>query len=223
MMVAEATSLHGIRSVGGIPQPTGERPAGLQGATCAPHAVWCPQYALAMSSAIDALDPSNGGHSERVARLAAGLAHELDWTPEAIARIHLAGLLHDIGKIGIDRQLLRKPEPLTGPEYEQVKQHPVLGYRILSGVQPMAGILPAVLYHHEQWNGGGYPEGLAGEQIPQIARIVAVADAFDAMTSDRPYRDGLPLDMVRQVFQEGAGTLWDPAVVAACFRSLAQG
>ena len=171
----------------------------------------------ALTSAIDAKDPYTRGHSGRVARVAARLAKELRCDNEFIATIYMAGLLHDIGKIGIDDAVLRKPGKLTDAEFEHIKQHPALGYKILADIKQFAPVLPAVLHHHEQWNGTGYPCRLTGEQIPFIARIVAVADAYDAMISDRPYRPGMPPKKVQKIFQEGAGQQWDADVVTAFF------
>ena len=171
----------------------------------------------AMTSAIDAKDPYTCGHSDRVARISVRLAKELDCSPEMLHTLYMAGLLHDIGKIGIDDAVLRKPGKLTPEEFEHIKQHPELGHRILADIQQLAKVLPAVLHHHEQWDGKGYPHQLAADAIPQIARIVSVADAYDAMTSDRPYRKGIERDKVEQIFREGAGKQWDPAVIAAFF------
>jgi HD-GYP domain-containing protein (c-di-GMP phosphodiesterase class II) len=131
----------------------------------------------------------------------------------------MAGLLHDVGKIGIDDNVLRKAGHLTDVEFEHIKKHPELGYRILADLKPLADVLPAVLHHHEQWDGGGYPFGISGDAIPQIARILAVADAYDAMTSDRPYRRGMAEDKVQEIFRNGAGKFWDPEVVDAFFKS----
>jgi HD-GYP domain-containing protein (c-di-GMP phosphodiesterase class II) len=131
--------------------------------------------------------------------------------------IYMAGLLHDIGKIGIDDAVLRKPGKLTEAEFDHIKQHPELGYRILADMHELADVLPAVLHHHEQWDGKGYPFKLAGEQIPLIARILAVADAYDAMSSDRPYRRGMPLERVEELFQLGSFQQWDGEVIKAYF------
>jgi len=125
--------------------------------------------------------------------------------------------LHDIGKIGIDDAVLRKPGKLTPEEFDHIKEHPELGYRILADISQLADVLPAVLHHHEQWDGKGYPFKLAGDQIPYIARILAVADAFDAMSSDRPYRPGMPVDRVEELFNLGAAQQWDAEVVKAYF------
>ncbi len=171
----------------------------------------------ALVSAIDAKDPYTSGHSDRVSRVAVRIALELRCSPKALNTICLAGLLHDVGKIGIDDNVLRKTERLTDDEFEHVKRHPEMGYRILADLKQLADVLPAVLHHHEQWDGGGYPHGLKGEETPLIARIMAVADAYDAMTSDRPYRRGMSEDQVDQVFREGTGRQWDAKVVAAFF------
>lgn len=171
----------------------------------------------ALSSAIDAKDPYTHGHSERVARVAACLAEEMGLDDDALNTIYLGGLLHDIGKIGVDDRVLNKPGALSAEEFEQVKQHPQLGYDILRGVRQLEKILPIVLHHHEAWDGGGYPHRLVGEQTPLLARVAAVADAFDAMSSDRPYRKGMDETTLDRIFREGAGSQWDPQVVAAFF------
>jgi len=171
----------------------------------------------AMSSAIDAKDPYTRGHSDRVARVSARLAKQLRCDDETIRTIYLAGLLHDIGKIGIDDGVLRKPGKLTDAEYEHIKTHSEIGYRILRGLRKLGHVLPVVLHHHESWDGKGYPFGLNGTNIPFLARIVAVADAYDAMSSDRPYRKGMDDDKLDSIFRAGAGKQWDPDVVEAFF------
>jgi len=173
----------------------------------------------ALSSAIDAKDPYTCGHSDRVARVAVRIAKELGGQPSLLHTVYMAGLLHDVGKIGISDEVLRKPGALTKEEYEHIKQHPELGYRILADLKQISAILPAVLHHHEQWDGRGYPAALSGEDIPEIARIMAVADAFDAMTSDRPYRPGMADEKVDQIFRDGSGKQWDPRVVDAFFHA----
>ncbi len=171
----------------------------------------------ALSSTIDAKDPYTRGHSERVARVAVCLAKHLGCSEEELNTLYFGGLMHDIGKIGIDDAVLRKPEQLTPDEFEQIKQHPQLGYDILEGVKQLEHLLPVVLHHHENWNGQGYPSGLAGETCPKLARIAAVADAFDAMSSDRPYRKGMADDTMHKIFRDGAGVQWDPQVIEAFF------
>jgi len=173
----------------------------------------------ALSSAIDAKDPYTCGHSDRVARIAVRLARELGMDPKMLDTIHLCGMLHDIGKIGISDNVLRKPGGLTEDEYKHIMTHPELGHKILVDLKKLDGILPVVLHHHEAWDGSGYPSGLAGEEIPIAARIVAVADSFDAMGSDRPYRMCMPDEKIDAIFRSGAGSQWDPRVVDAFFRA----
>jgi putative nucleotidyltransferase with HDIG domain len=171
----------------------------------------------ALTSAIDAKDPYTHGHSERVSRVAVCLAEQLGLDKEQLDTLYLGGLLHDIGKIGVDDQVLNKPGALTPEEFEQIKKHPQLGYDILRGVRQLQKILPIVLHHHEAWDGSGYPHGLKGDSTPLLARIAAVADAFDAMSSDRPYRRGMPDEKLDAILREGAGRQWDPNVVDAFF------
>jgi HD-GYP domain-containing protein (c-di-GMP phosphodiesterase class II) len=171
----------------------------------------------ALTSAIDAKDPYTCGHSDRVARLSVCIARELGCNTEELNTIYLSGLLHDIGKIGIDDNVLRKPGPLTPAELEHIKTHPELGCRILDGVKQLDKVLPVVRHHHEAWNGAGYPAGLKQEECPFLARVVAVADSIDAMSSDRPYRKGIPDDKLDVILREGAGKQWDPQIVDAAF------
>lgn len=174
-------------------------------------------FVKSLVSMLDARDPYTRGHSERVALVARQLGRGLGLSDEELELIYVSGLLHDIGKLGIDDQLLRKPAPLTREEFRAVQQHPVLGCQILGPLRKLKGVLPGVRSHHEFWNGTGYPDGLQGEQIPLVARIIAVADAFDAITSDRPYRAGMSLESLEQIFREGDGRQWDPRVIAAYF------
>jgi len=171
----------------------------------------------ALTSAIDAKDPYTCGHSDRVARISVRLAQQLGCDDDQINTIYLGGLLHDIGKIGVADSVLGKTGQLTDEEFEQIKQHPSLGERILRDVPELSHVLPIILHHHEAWDGGGYPGGLVREETPLLARITAVADGFDAMGSDRPYRKGMPIERVDDILREGAGTQWDPAVVNAYF------
>lgn len=170
-----------------------------------------------LTSAIDAKDPYTCGHSDRVARMSVCLARQLGLCADELNTLYLSGLLHDIGKIGIDDTVLRKPDNLTKEELEHIKTHPELGYKILRGVKRLDATLPVVLHHHENWDGTGYPHGLKGEGIPRLARICAVADGYDAMGSDRPYRAGMPDDEVDAILRAGAGRQWDPQVVQAFF------
>ncbi|MBI3467009.1 MAG: HD-GYP domain-containing protein, partial [Planctomycetes bacterium] len=175
----------------------------------------------ALSSAIDAKEPCTCGQSDRVARVAVRLARELGCPPEVLKVVYLSGLLHDIGKIGVDDRILRKPDKLTSEEFEHIKTHTLIGHRILIDLKQLGQVLPVVLHHHESWDGSGYPDRLAGEQIPLLARIVAVADSFDAMASDRPYRKGMPDEKLDGIIRSGAGTQWDPRVVDAFFSARA--
>ncbi len=173
----------------------------------------------ALTAAIDAKDPYTCGHSERVARIAVRLAEEIGCERKQIDTIYLSGLLHDVGKIGVDDNVLRKPGKLTEAEYEHIKTHAEIGYKILCDIKQLDEVLPVVLHHHEQWDGKGYPRGLSGENIPLLARIVAVADSFDAMGSDRPYRQGMAEAKLDGILHDGAGKQWDASVVAAFFRA----
>jgi putative nucleotidyltransferase with HDIG domain len=169
----------------------------------------------ALTAAIDAKDSYTFGHSERVGRIAVELAREMGIDGEDLGDIYLAGLLHDIGKIGIRDDVLRKPGKLTPEEQEHIRQHVTIGYSILADLRQIRNLLPGVLYHHERWDGQGYPDGLAGDNIPLMARILAVADSYDAMTTVRPYRDSMPWTTVERILAEGAGSQWDKRVVEA--------
>jgi len=172
----------------------------------------------ALTSAIDAKDPYTCGHSDRVARVAVRLAEELGCDAKTLNTLYLAGLLHDIGKIGVNDAVLHKAGELSAEEYAHIKQHVNIGHHILNDLAKLEDVLPVVLHHHESWDGAGYPQQLASQRIPLPARIVAVADAFDAMSSDRPYRRGMPDQQVEEILRAGAGQQWDPDVVAAFFR-----
>jgi HD-GYP domain-containing protein (c-di-GMP phosphodiesterase class II) len=171
-----------------------------------------------LTAALDAKDSYTYGHSERVARIAVELGREMGLQGDELSDIYLAGLLHDVGKIGIRDSVLGKVEPLTPEEFEHIKQHVTIGYAILSDLRPIRNLLPGVLYHHEHWDGNGYPDGLAGEAIPLLARILAVADAYDAMSTNRPYRDALPCRKVEEILAKGANTQWDKRIIEAFAR-----
>ncbi len=164
----------------------------------------------ALTAAIDAKDRYTRGHSERVALMGSRLAAASGMSPEQVERVRIAGLVHDVGKIGVPEAVLRKPGRLTAEEFELIKLHPVIGHTILKDIGALEDVLPGVLYHHERWDGGGYPEGLAAEEIPLFGRILAVADAFDAMSSTRAYRPALPRDAVFREIAEGASTQFEP-------------
>lgn len=167
----------------------------------------------ALASALDAKDPYTCGHSERVAVFAKRIAIELGMSDEKIEEIYLTGLLHDIGKIGIDDATLTYPGPLTDEQYSKIKTHPDGGWCILHGITQLRYVLPGVLYHHESFDGSGYPDGLAGTEIPIEARILAVADSYDAMTSSRPYRSGMSHEKAIGILTDGAGSQWDPEII----------
>ncbi|MBE3588685.1 MAG: HD-GYP domain-containing protein [Thermoanaerobacteraceae bacterium] len=152
-------------------------------------------------------------HCRRVAAYTALLARELDMPVKEQQRIYLAGLLHDIGKLGIDSSILLKPGKLTAAEWEEVKKHPGYSYEILTAIPGMSLISRAALYHHERYDGCGYPAGLAGKDIPLEARILAVADSFDAMTSNRAYRPRMPREAAVKELERCAGTQFDPQLV----------
>jgi HD-GYP domain-containing protein (c-di-GMP phosphodiesterase class II) len=164
----------------------------------------------ALAAAIDAKDRYTRGHSERVALMGSRLAAASGMSDEQVERIRIAGLMHDVGKIGVRETVLRKPGKLTDEEFDEIKRHPVIGHTILKDITALEDVLPGVLYHHERWDGRGYPEGLQAADIPLFGRILAVADAFDAMSSNRAYRAAIPRDAVRREIADGAGTQFDP-------------
>ncbi|AZB42617.1 HD domain-containing protein [Bacillus sp. FJAT-42376] len=166
---------------------------------------------LAMT--LDAKDLYTAGHSIRVAEYAFIIGEQSGMSKEELDLLKKTALLHDIGKIGIKDSILLKDGRLTEEEFEEIKLHPVIGANILANVEPasaMAPLIPGVRYHHERYDGLGYPDGLKGESIPKFGRILAVADAYDAMTSDRPYRKGMPVGKALSILREGRGTQWDP-------------
>ncbi len=164
----------------------------------------------ALTSSIDAKDPYTCGHSHRVALTSRKLAQLSGFDEHRVGRIYLAGLLHDIGKIGIPEAVLRKPGKLTRSEYESVQRHPDIGATILSGIRQMEDIIPVILHHHERLDGGGYPAGLSAGEIPIEALIVGLADSFDAMTSSRTYRSAMPLAVVITEIRRCSGKQFDP-------------
>jgi putative nucleotidyltransferase with HDIG domain len=160
-------------------------------------------------------DEYTGGHTLRVSTYSILLAQELNLSPQDIDLIRIGTPLHDIGKIGIDDAILRKPDRLTPEEFEVMKSHTVKGSDIVSTVPDLRPILPIVRSHHERWDGKGYPDGLAGEAISPLARVVALADAFDAMTSDRPYRKGMAPAIAFAEIEKQVGRQFDPTFAAA--------
>jgi HD-GYP domain-containing protein (c-di-GMP phosphodiesterase class II) len=167
----------------------------------------------ALVSAIDARDSYTHGHSERVAWTARRIAQAMEIGFDECEQIYITGLLHDIGKIGVRDEVLRKPGRLTPEEFEEIQKHPEIGFSILEGLNRMEYMLPGVLYHHERMDGKGYPDGLVGDDIPLDAKILAVADAWDAMTSSRPYRNAMSREQALAIMRDGAGQQWDETVV----------
>jgi putative nucleotidyltransferase with HDIG domain len=172
------------------------------------------QFVGSLANALDARDQYTAGHSRRVSELSCALATALQLPPEDVERVRIGALLHDIGKIGVSDSVLQKPGRLTDDEFDQVKQHPVIGRRILEGVQGFAEYLNAVELHHENWNGTGYPHGQRETETAIDARIIHVADAYDAMTTDRSYRQGMTHEKALSILIDNAGIQFDPEIVA---------
>jgi HD-GYP domain-containing protein (c-di-GMP phosphodiesterase class II) len=170
---------------------------------------------FAFVRAIDARDPYTARHSEKVAAYAVELAQALGLEPAACERIRLAGLLHDVGKLALERSVLHKAGPLSDEEWRQVREHPGMSAHIIGGVTHFAAFLPGARHHHERYDGHGYPDGLAGTEIPLDARVLAVADAYDAMISHRSYRAALPHAQAMECLAAGAGSQFDPVCVEA--------
>ena len=170
------------------------------------------QTVTALSEAVDAKDRYTSGHSKRVADYAGKIAARMGKSKEEQEEIYRAGLLHDVGKIRIPAEIINKPGRLTDEEYNIIKIHPVTGYHILQGISEDSVIAIAAKYHHERYDGKGYPNGLSGENIPEVARILGVADAYDAMASNRSYRKSLPQEVVREEIEKGKGTQFDPQI-----------
>jgi putative nucleotidyltransferase with HDIG domain len=177
----------------------------------------------ALARLIDHRDPSTYHHSERVAEFAMALARELGLDEDLVALIEEASAVHDLGKIGVPDAILLKPGPLMDEEREAIELHTEIGSQILEQFHLFRRGSEIVLHHHERWDGGGYPSGLQGLAIPLGARVVAVADAFDAMTADRPYRMALPVEEALARLRDGAGTQWDPDIVPAFVRVVSDG
>jgi hypothetical protein len=168
-----------------------------------------------IAAIVDQRDPYTAGHSRRVSEYSVIIATHLGLSKDEIDRVRWAALLHDLGKIGIPDVVLNKPGPLDPHEREVISAHPTIAAGILGQVEAMAAITPCVLHHHERWDGHGYPAGLSGNSIPLLSRIIAVADTFDAMTTDRPYRKGLDMSEARRRLLDGANVQWDEHCIDA--------
>ncbi|HAV43221.1 TPA: HD-GYP domain-containing protein [bacterium] len=177
----------------------------------------------AISSAIEAKDPYTHGHSTRVTLYSLVIADQLGLSREIKENIRLAGILHDVGKIGIPVEILNKPSGLSKEEYDEIKKHPDAGSKIVEGIEHLVKIVPGIRHHHERYDGQGYPDHLQKENIPLLGRILAVADAFDAITSDRPYRRAECTEVALDELRKHAGTQFDPEIVDAFFLAYEQG
>ena len=166
-----------------------------------------------LTASIDAKDKYTCGHSRRVAMLTRQLAAASGCDSNTLHRMHIAGLVHDVGKIGVPERVLVKPGNLDDEEVEWIRRHPEMGHRILRDIPKFDDVLAGVMHHHERWDGGGYPAGLSGEKIPLVARMISIADAFDAMTSSRTYREGMSRELVLAEMRKCAGTQFDPELV----------
>ena len=181
------------------------------------------QTAEALANAIDAKDTYTHGHSKRVAALSRQIAKEAGFPEKDCDQVYFAALLHDVGKIGVSDEIINKVGKLTDEEFAQVKLHPILGYQILSSIKQSPSLSIGAHYHHERYDGKGYPDGLSGEDIPEIARIIAVADAYDAMSSNRSYRDKLSQKSTRDELMKGIGTQFDPRFAEILVRMIDNG
>lgn len=177
----------------------------------------------ALAAAIDGKDKYTRGHSERVARISVAIGKQLGMDEHELETLRISALLHDVGKIAIDDAILKKPAALTDEEFEIMKTHPVKGYKIMSQIPAMKEFLPGMYMHHEMVNGQGYPQGLIGDEIPMQAKIVSVADTFDAMTIDRPYSKGMLLPEAIERIRSFVGTRYDKDVVDALVRGCEAG
>lgn len=175
-----------------------------------------------LANAIEARDMYTRDHVERVNAYVQAMANELGWDSQRRSALEFGAILHDIGKIAVREAVLCKPGPLGKEEWQEMREHPIVGAKMIEGIPYLSPAIPIVLYHHERWDGSGYPEGLEGDEIPVEARMLAVADTFDAMTSDRPYREALPVSLAYETIIDEGGKLFDPQMVkafAACWES----
>jgi len=190
-------------------------------------AVWNPDrqanHVIALASAIEAKDPDTSAHLVRVAGIAEVIARAMGLPELVVREAHLAAVLHDLGKLEISDDVLKKKTPLSPEEWEHMKQHPRLGWQMLAGMPDLRNITLGLLHHHERMDGLGYPQGLKGDDIPLLARIIAVADTFDAMTSDRPYRKALSARTAYEEILQHRGTQFCEKVVDAFARAFSIG
>jgi putative nucleotidyltransferase with HDIG domain len=176
-----------------------------------------------IAAAVDAKDPYTKGHSGRVAQYSTILAREIGLPEEEVDKIRISATLHDVGKIGVEDRVLKKPGILTNEEFEIMKRHTVMGYEIVRQVKQLNEMLPGIRWHHEALNGRGYPDGIRGDEMPLMVRIIAVADTFDAITTDRPYQIGTEFPAALEILRKHAGTKYDPLVVDALGTALEKG
>ncbi len=176
-----------------------------------------------LAAAIDAKDPYTRGHSERVASYSMALSRHLGLKQDEVFRIHIAAILHDVGKLGIKDGILNKPGGLSDEEFEVMRQHPSIGAQIMSPIRMLKDIIPGIRNHHETWDGTGYPDRLKGDQIPMVARIIGVADTFDAMTTTRPYQQAMTLEYVIAKMRSMSGSRFDPLVIDAFLAAVEAG
>jgi HD-GYP domain-containing protein (c-di-GMP phosphodiesterase class II) len=176
-----------------------------------------------LAAAIDAKDPYTRGHSERVSSYSMAISRHLGLGQEEVFRVHIAAILHDVGKLGVRDGILNKPGGLSDDEFEVMRQHPAIGAQIMSPIRMLKDIIPGIRNHHETWDGTGYPDRMKGEEIPMVARIIGVADTFDAMTTTRPYQQAMTLDYVLNKMRSMSGSRFDPTVVEAFIAAVEAG
>ncbi|MEP7335118.1 MAG: HD-GYP domain-containing protein [Actinomycetota bacterium] len=172
-----------------------------------------------LTEAVEARHPWTLGHAHRVAGLAVAAARTLGWSDEALGNIRAGSLLHDVGKLTVSAAILAKPGPLTASELAEVRRHPAAGAVLVSSLPSVRRALPSILHHHERWDGTGYPGRIAGEAIPAEARLISIADAYDAMTSYRPYHSTLTIRQALEELARCAGTQFDPQITHACIEA----
>ena len=172
-----------------------------------------------LTEAVEARHPWTRGHAHRVAGLAVAVARTLGWSDEALGNIRAGSLLHDVGKLAVPAAVLAKPGPLSASDLTEVRRHPAAGAVLVSSLPGAGRALPSILHHHERWDGTGYPGGIAGAAIPAEARLVGLADAYDAMTSCRPYRSTLTVHQALEELARCAGTQFDPLMTHACIET----